>query len=252
LFYTGNQFPERYKNGAFIAFHGSTIRDPYPQAGYFVCFVPVKNGAPSGPWEVFADGFAERDTIVHPTDAAHRPVGLAMGPDGSLYISDEVKGKIWRVMFKGNRETFGAAQLAAMEKRKTTRTNIKTPDEIKDNLDKAPTTAGEKGYRTYCSTCHQGDGKGDGNRFPSLNDSAWVSSDKSLLISIVLNGFEGPITVKGKPFNGKMPNHSFLADSVIAQILSYVRLNFTKDSTAIKEKEVAQFRKKPTAVSGKK
>ena len=58
LFYEGDQFPEHYKHGAFIAFHGSTNRSPYPQAGYFVCFVPFVNGKPTGEWEVFADGFA--------------------------------------------------------------------------------------------------------------------------------------------------------------------------------------------------
>ncbi len=47
-FYTGDQFPDRYKNGAFIAFHGSTNRAPYPQSGYFVCFVPFENGDPTG------------------------------------------------------------------------------------------------------------------------------------------------------------------------------------------------------------
>jgi glucose/arabinose dehydrogenase/mono/diheme cytochrome c family protein len=248
LFYTGNQFPEHYKNGAFIAFHGSTIRAPYPQAGYFVCFVPFKNGAPSGPWEVFADGFAEKDTIVNPGDAAHRPMGLAMGPDGSLYISDAVKGKIRRVMFKGNKDAFGSDQLAKMEKRKT-RTNIKTPDAIKDNLDMKLASAGEKAYKTYCSTCHQGDGKGDGDRFPSLNGSEWVVGDKSRLINVVLNGLEGPITVKGKSFNGTMPKHDFLSDADIAQILTYIRLNFDNNSSAIREKEVARFRNKPTAQS---
>jgi len=244
LFYTGNQFPEHYKNGAFIAFHGSTIRAPYPQAGYFVCFVPFKNGAPSGPWEVFADGFAEKDTIVNPGDAAHRPMGLAMGADGSLYISDAVKGKIWRVMFKGNKDAFGANQLAKMEKRKT-RTNIKTPDAIKDNLDMSLASAGEKAYKTYCSTCHQGDGKGDGDRFPPLNGSEWVVGDKNRLINVVLNGLEGPVTVKGKSFNGTMPKHEFLTDSDIAQILTYIRLNFTNNSSAIREKEVARVRNKP-------
>ena len=39
LFYHGDQFPERYNHGAFVAFHGSTDRSPYPQAGYIVCFV---------------------------------------------------------------------------------------------------------------------------------------------------------------------------------------------------------------------
>ena len=103
LFYEGDQFPERYRHGAFIAFHGSTIRMPYSQAGYFVAFVPFEAGAPSGPWEVFADGFAGVDPIVNTSDAAARPMGLAQGPDGSLYVSDSVKGRIWRVMFKGNR-----------------------------------------------------------------------------------------------------------------------------------------------------
>ncbi|NNE76358.1 MAG: cytochrome C, partial [Pricia sp.] len=65
LFYQGDQFPERYKNGAFITFHGSTNRAPYPQSGYFVGFVPFKNGEPSGDFEVFADGFAEVDPIVN-------------------------------------------------------------------------------------------------------------------------------------------------------------------------------------------
>ena len=100
LFYTGDQFPEHYKNGAFIAFHGSTIRAPYSQAGYFVGFVPFKDGKPSGEWEVFADGFAGMDTIINTTDALCRPMGLAQGPDGSLYVSDSSKGKIWRIMYK--------------------------------------------------------------------------------------------------------------------------------------------------------
>ncbi len=61
----------------FITFHGSTIRSPYSQGGYFVAFVPFKDGKPSGDWEVFADGFAGMDTIVNTTDALHRPMGLA-------------------------------------------------------------------------------------------------------------------------------------------------------------------------------
>ena len=117
LFYEGDQFPEHYKHGAFIAFHGSTNRSPYPQAGYFVCFIPFKDGQPSGDWEVFADGFAGVDPIVNTNDAQHRPMGLAMGPDGSLYVSDSRKGKIWRIMYKGDKSKFGKEQLAAMEKK---------------------------------------------------------------------------------------------------------------------------------------
>lgn len=97
VFYTGSQFPEKYKNGAFIAFHGSWNRAPKPQAGYFVVFVPFKDGQPSGAYEVFADGFAgeTRD----PGKARFRPCGLAQGPDGSLYISDDSKGRIWKVTY---------------------------------------------------------------------------------------------------------------------------------------------------------
>ncbi|MFM2146162.1 MAG: hypothetical protein RL732_998 [Bacteroidota bacterium] len=95
LFYKGSQFPARYKNGVFIAFHGSWNRTPEPQAGYFVVFVPMKNGIPSGPWEVFADGFAGENI----NKAKYRPCGLAEGPDGSLYVSDDNNGTIWKIRY---------------------------------------------------------------------------------------------------------------------------------------------------------
>jgi glucose/arabinose dehydrogenase len=99
LFYTGTMFPERYRNGAFIAFHGSWNRAPEPQAGYMVAFVPFTNGKPSGDWEVFADGFSGLTEVFSPNDAAHRPTGLAQGPDGSLYVSDDQGGTIFRIIY---------------------------------------------------------------------------------------------------------------------------------------------------------
>ncbi len=102
LFYTGTQFPEKYRNGAFIAFHGSWNRAPLRQAGYNVVFVPMKDGKPSGQWEVFADGFAGPQPVSSTREAQFRPCGLAQGPDGSLYISDSVKGKIWKIIYTGN------------------------------------------------------------------------------------------------------------------------------------------------------
>ncbi len=99
LFYTGNQFPEKYKNGAFVAFHGSWNRSPEKQAGYFVAFVPFKDGKPNGNWEIFANDFAGKKDIMSPRDAEHRPCGLAQGPDGSLYVTDDVKGTIYRIMY---------------------------------------------------------------------------------------------------------------------------------------------------------
>jgi glucose/arabinose dehydrogenase len=94
-FYGGDQFPERYRGGAFIAFHGSWNRAPEPQAGYNVVFQPFAGGKPSGDYEVFADGFA--GPRKQPGTAVHRPTGLAVGPDGALYISDDVAGRVWRV-----------------------------------------------------------------------------------------------------------------------------------------------------------
>jgi len=101
LFYTGDMFPEKYKNGAFVAFHGSWNRAPLPQEGFYVVFVPFKGTLPSGAWEVFAGGFAGVDMVKSPRDAKHRPCGLAEGPDGSLYISDDVNGRIYRVVYNG-------------------------------------------------------------------------------------------------------------------------------------------------------
>ena len=132
LFYKGDAFPERYKNGAFIAFHGSMNRTPYPQAGYIVAFIPFNNGKPIGTWEVFADGFAGVDTIVTMPDAKYRPMGLAEGTDGSLYISESKQGKIWRVKFNGDKETFGTEQLSEMESRKS-KSYLKTPEKVLNN-----------------------------------------------------------------------------------------------------------------------
>ena len=101
LFYTGTMFPEKYRHGAFIAFHGSWNRAPLRQAGYNVVFVPMKDGKPSGQWEVFADGFAGVEAIKSTRDAKHRPCGLAQGKDGSLYISDSVKGTIYKIIYTG-------------------------------------------------------------------------------------------------------------------------------------------------------
>jgi len=102
-FYTGMQFPAKYRNGAFIAFHGSWNRSPEPQAGYNVTFQPFAAGKPSGAFEVFAQGFTQKDTLVNPNDAVYRPDGVAQAPDGTLYIGDSQKGRVWRVVYTGAR-----------------------------------------------------------------------------------------------------------------------------------------------------
>lgn len=101
LFYTGEQFPPRYRDGAFVAFHGSWNRAPLEQRGYQVAFAPRRAGAFTGDWETFADGFAGRSPLVSSRDAAHRPAGIAQGPDGSLYVTDDAGGRVWRILHTG-------------------------------------------------------------------------------------------------------------------------------------------------------
>jgi glucose/arabinose dehydrogenase len=99
IFYQGNDFPEKYKGGAFIGYHGSWNRAPLPQGGYKVVFFPFLGSERSGDWEVFADGFAGVDPLDSPSNAKLRPMGLAEAPDGALFITDSVKGRVWRVTF---------------------------------------------------------------------------------------------------------------------------------------------------------
>lgn len=101
LFYTGDTFPEKYKNGAFIAFHGSWNRSP-EQAGYYVVFVPFENGRVTGEWEIFAENFQGDGPVQSPAKAKYRPTGLAQGPDGSLYVSADQGGRIWRILYKNS------------------------------------------------------------------------------------------------------------------------------------------------------
>ena len=100
LWYTGAQFPARYRGGAFVAFHGSWNRAPLPQQGYRVVFVRFDGARPAGELETFAEGFADGEP--NPRTAQHRPTGLAQGPDGSLYVSDDAGGTIWRIVHRGS------------------------------------------------------------------------------------------------------------------------------------------------------
>jgi len=101
VFYDGEMFPERYRGGAFVAHHGSWNRAPAPQAGYNVTFTSFDGARPSAEFEVFASGFPGSPEIRSPRQAEYRPTGLAVGPDGSMYISDSRRGRIWRIIYVG-------------------------------------------------------------------------------------------------------------------------------------------------------
>ena len=101
LFYTGKMFPPSYKNGAFVAFHGSAHRAPLPEEGYEVEFVQFKDGY-AAEYTPFATGFAGE--MSSPQGASHRPVGLAQGPDGAVYLSDDKGGRIWKITYSAPRK----------------------------------------------------------------------------------------------------------------------------------------------------
>jgi glucose/arabinose dehydrogenase len=92
-FYQGNAFGPSYKDGLFVAFHGSWNRAPLPQEGYRVVFVPFANGKPAGQYSTFATDKSGPTSL--------RASGVAVAPDGSLYISADQNGKIWKVSKRG-------------------------------------------------------------------------------------------------------------------------------------------------------
>jgi glucose/arabinose dehydrogenase/mono/diheme cytochrome c family protein len=105
VLYNQKQFPAHYQQGLFIAFHGSWNRAPYAQGGYNVVYQGLSGDKASGKCEIFADGFAGTDKS--PGKAAHRPSGLAVGADGALYVSDDVAGRIYRIVYRGGADGGG-------------------------------------------------------------------------------------------------------------------------------------------------
>jgi glucose/arabinose dehydrogenase/mono/diheme cytochrome c family protein len=170
LIYEGTQFPTAYKDGAFIAFHGSWNRAPLAQGGYNVVFQPVANGKASGPFVVFADGFAGE--FMDPGRAAHRPTGLAVGPDGAMYIADDKGGRIWRVTYHGS-STSGVVAAASVPASGGSSPNAMPPEGIHPDagLPVPPGASPDQvalGDRIFhgqvdngaCAGCHGADGKG--------------------------------------------------------------------------------------------
>ncbi|GAA4734191.1 hypothetical protein GCM10023229_10460 [Flavisolibacter ginsenosidimutans] len=264
LFYTGKQFPERYRNGAFIAFHGSWNRSPEPQAGYFVVFQPFKDGMPSGAWEVFADNFSGSPEKTASGRAEHRPCGLAMGPDGSLYVSDDAQGTIYKITYDSGDKRTSSNLSAAPETQvsnvstKTKGAGMKTVEKksiasssskgvTKTTSSKATSTgtkgslaAGKAVYMQICVTCHQRDGGGTSNMNPSLVKSSYLQN-KNTLINIVLKGMKGK-EIGGETYSGVMPPLAYLTDKQIADVTTYVRNSFGNKGSAVTADEVKKAR----------
>jgi glucose/arabinose dehydrogenase len=94
VFYEGKQFPQEYHGDIFAAEHGSWNRSR--RVGYEVVRVPMKNGNALGEYEDFLTGFVTADGHVW-----GRPVGVTVGNDGSLFVSDDGSKIIWRISYTG-------------------------------------------------------------------------------------------------------------------------------------------------------
>jgi glucose/arabinose dehydrogenase/mono/diheme cytochrome c family protein len=197
--YDKKEFPERYRNGLFIAFHGSWNRAPYPQGGYNVVFQPMAGDHASGGCEIFADGFA--GAVKSPDKADHRPNGLAVGPDGSLYISDDVRGRIYRIVYRGGAGS-GSGGVTPCPSATAPAGDIveapaKPPEGTHPDAGATTTSAGavpegatsemvELGGRIYrgqvggaaCTGCHGASGGGS-PLGPDLTGKKWLWSDGS-------------------------------------------------------------------------
>jgi glucose/arabinose dehydrogenase/cytochrome c553 len=236
LIYTGKAFPASYQDGAFVAFHGSWNRAPAPQGGYDVVFQPLKDGKASGSFIVFADGFA--GAVMEPGRAAFRPTGLAMGPDGALYISDDVHGRIWRVTSHGGADTkiaptrapvVAAAASAEVGPPEGTHPDAGRP--VSASLPVPPGATKEEialGDRIFhgeaadgtCAGCHESDAKGS-PQAPSLVNGTWVHGDGSLkaITKAIANGVPKPRNYSDPmPPKGGAP----LSDSDVAAVAAYV------------------------------
>ncbi|HYT05738.1 MAG TPA: PQQ-dependent sugar dehydrogenase [Gemmatimonadales bacterium] len=211
VFYNGTTFPTRYRGGAFIAFHGSWNRAPFPQGGYNVVFVPFANGRPAGGYEIFADGFA--GAVKQPGQAAHRPTGLAVGPDGTLYITDDAHGRIWRVTYTG--ATTGAVRAPTPSPAPATPAPAPGPPEgihpdagalAAAGITPAMIALGDSVYHGQagggtCVGCHGPDAKGS-PLGPNLTDDRWLWGDGSFgsILKTITDGVPAP-----KEHTGVMP-----------------------------------------------
>lgn len=234
-FYNATQFPEKYRGGAFVAFHGSWNRAPLPQQGYNVAFVPFDGHLPSGDYEIFADGFKGVEILNTPNQATYRPTGLALGPDGSLYLSEDQVGRIWKIMYTGGK---GTPVVKKANPSLTESETIVSQSIPVDELDPKAHTL----YTQYCMACHQIDGSGVPNMQPSLLDSKRLDGESDDYIARLL--FQGSAWVENSDFTNPMANFSFLSDSEIALIINYSKARFGGVRDEISALEVGALRRK--------
>jgi glucose/arabinose dehydrogenase/mono/diheme cytochrome c family protein len=235
VFYDQKQFPAHYRNGVFIAFHGSWDRAPFAQGGYNIVFQPLAGARAAGPCEIFADGFA--GAVESPEKAVYRPSGVAVGPDGALYISDDNTGRIYRVVYVGGSAGGGAkftpCPSASASPGPIDTANAKPPEGTNPDAGlSVPAGATQEmvalGDRIYhgqvggasCTGCHGSDGKGT-PLGPDLTDTKWLWSDGSFagIAKTITDGVMQP-----KEYRSPMPpmGGAQLTDDQVKALAAYV------------------------------
>ena len=187
---------------------------------------------PTGKYETFADGFAGVEYFVNPGDARFRPCGVAVGPDGSLYVTDTEKGRIWRIIYTGENSPVAGG--------KSIGTPVSSPV--------APVeadTPGGKIYRQVCAACHMANGSGVPNMQPALAGSAVVAGDSVRLINVLLRGPAAVLPPDREKFSNVMPPFAFLSDDDLASVINYLRHNFAPAAGQVTPAQVAGQRAKP-------
>jgi glucose/arabinose dehydrogenase/cytochrome c553 len=219
-FYPSGQFPAAYKGGMFIAFHGSWNRAPLPQDGFRIEFQPLANGAASGKSILFADGFTGPGKATG--GATHRPTGVAVGPDGALYISDDVLGRIWKVTYKG---PANAALTAArpVVYAQAAQTGGSAP--VPPGFTAEQVALGSRIYRGIersgtCQGCHGPDGAGS-TLGPALTGQEWLWTDGSVASLAKVIG-EGVTTPKKYPTGMPAKGGTEMSDADVQAVAAYV------------------------------
>ncbi len=230
--YTGTQFPDKFRGGMFITFHGSWNRGPRAQGGYKVVYVPFDDkGMPRGTYETFADGFPGVEEFNNTRDARYRPAGLAIGPDGSLYVGETEKGRLWRIIYTGEKSTAPSVKKSA----------VAAPQAA------APigaSTPGGKIYLQVCAACHMADGSGVSNMQPALTSNAVVAGDTDRLINVLLKGPAAVLPADREKFSNVMPPFAGYNDTELAGVINYLRKNFAPSVPEVTPAQVAAQRAK--------
>ncbi len=227
--YDGSQFPEKYRGGMFIAFHGSWNRAPRSQAGYKLVFVPFdQQGAPVGNYEVFADEFAGKKHVVSPREARFRPAGVAVGPDGSLFVSDTEKGRIWRIIYTGEAPSALAAQ--------SNNAGVRTAAPIGGDM------PGGRIYAQACAACHMQNGSGVSGMQPALAGSRVIAGDPGRLIRLLLLGPAAALPADREKFSNEMPPFAAMNDDDLADVINYLRRNHAPGTELVTAAQVAAER----------